>query len=93
MLYNLGIAYSTELGQFDEAIIRLKRAVQLDPGPRPRLGGIDGKYHRAAGSRFKLVEKAVEANPMTAIRAATWAASDRLKRIDEAVTPSPPSWN
>ena len=31
VLYNLGIAYS-ELGQYDEAIIRLKRAVQLDPG-------------------------------------------------------------
>lgn len=31
VLYNLGIAYS-ELGQFDEAIIRLKRAVQLSPG-------------------------------------------------------------
>jgi len=37
VLYNLGIAYS-ELGQFDEAVIRLKRAVQLDPGPRARVG-------------------------------------------------------
>jgi len=31
VLYNIGIVYS-ELGQFDDAIIRLKRAVQLDPG-------------------------------------------------------------
>ena len=38
VLYNLGIAYS-ELGQFDEAVIRLKRAVQLDPGPRACVGG------------------------------------------------------
>jgi len=30
VLYNLGISYS-ELGQYDEAVIRLKRAVQLDP--------------------------------------------------------------
>src|SRR5690606_17083139 len=30
VLYNLGIAYS-ELGQYDEAIIRLKKAVRLEP--------------------------------------------------------------
>jgi tetratricopeptide (TPR) repeat protein len=30
ILYNLGISYS-ELAQFDEAIIRLKRAVQVEP--------------------------------------------------------------
>ena len=45
VLYNLGIAYS-ELGQFDEAIIRLKRAVQLDPGHAHAWVGIGTAYHR-----------------------------------------------
>ena len=45
VLYNLGICYS-ELGQYDEAIIRLKRAVQIDPGHAHAWVGIGNAYHR-----------------------------------------------
>ena len=45
VLYNLGISYS-ELGQYDEAIIRLKRAVQLDPDHAHAWVGIGNAYYR-----------------------------------------------
>ena len=64
VLYNLGIAYS-ELGQYDEAIIRLKRAVQLDPGHAHAWVGIGNAYHRMRKPELALeaFEKAVEADP------------------------------
>jgi tetratricopeptide (TPR) repeat protein len=45
VLYNLVMSYS-ELGQFDEAIIRLQHAVQLDPGHAHAWVGIGNAYHR-----------------------------------------------
>jgi tetratricopeptide (TPR) repeat protein len=45
VLYNLGLCYS-ELGQYDEAIIRLKRAVLLDPKHAHSWIGIGNAYHR-----------------------------------------------
>ena len=45
VLYNLGIAYS-ELGQYDEAIIRLKRAVQIEPGHAHAWVGIGSQSER-----------------------------------------------
>lgn len=64
VLYNLGIAYS-ELGQYDEAIIRLKRAVQLDPGHAHALFGIGNAHHRMRKPEQALesFEKAVQADP------------------------------
>ncbi|MBK6789124.1 MAG: tetratricopeptide repeat protein [Betaproteobacteria bacterium] len=64
VLYNLGIAYS-ELCQYDEAIIRLKRAVQLEPGHAHAWVGIGTAYHRMRKPEQALEAfgKAVEANP------------------------------
>ena len=64
MLYNLGICYS-ELGQFDEAIIRLKRAVQLNPGHAHAWVGIGNAYHRMRkpDQALEAFEKAAEADP------------------------------
>jgi tetratricopeptide (TPR) repeat protein len=64
VLYNLGIAYS-ELGQFDEAIIRLKRAVQLDSGHAHAWVGIGNAYYRMhkPEQALQAFEKAVELNP------------------------------
>jgi len=64
VLYNLGIAYS-ELEQFDEAIIRLKRAVALNPKHAHAWTGIGVAYQRM-GKRAQALEpmqKAVEADP------------------------------
>ena len=55
VLYNLGISYS-ELHQFDEAIIRLKRAVQLRPGHAHAWVGIGVAYQR-----LRKPEQALEA--------------------------------
>ena len=44
-LYNLGIAYS-ELGQYEDAIMRLKKAVANDPSHSNAWGGIGFAYHR-----------------------------------------------
>ena len=64
VLYNLGICYS-ELGQYDEAIIRLKRAVQLDPRNAHAWVGIGNAYHRMRKPEQALeaFERAVAANP------------------------------
>ena len=64
VLYNLGIGYS-ELGQYDEAIIRLKRAVQIDPGHAHAWTGIGVAYQRL-GKREQALEpsrRAVDAAP------------------------------
>lgn len=64
MLYNLGIAYS-ELDQLDEAIIRLKRVVTLNPKHAHAWTGIGVAYERM-GKRAEALEpmqKAVEADP------------------------------
>jgi len=45
VLYNLGICYS-ELGHYDDAIIRLKRAVQRGPGHAHAWVGIGNAYYR-----------------------------------------------
>ena len=64
VLYNLGIAYS-ELGQYDEAIIRLKRAVQLAPGHAHAWVGIGNAYHRLRKPQpaLEAFEKALAADP------------------------------
>lgn len=64
VLYNLGIAYS-ELGQFDEAIIRLKRAVLLNPQHAHAWTGIGVAYQRMGKRELALepMQKAVEADP------------------------------
>lgn len=64
VLYNLGIAYS-ELGQFDEAIIRLKRAVHLDSKHAHAWTGIGVAYQRMGKNDLALepMRKAVEADP------------------------------
>lgn len=64
VLYNLGICYN-ELGQYDEAVIRLKRAVQLDPGHAHAWVGIGNAYYRMRKPEQALeaFEKAVELDP------------------------------
>lgn len=64
VLYNLGITYS-ELGQHDEAVIRLKKAVQLDPGYAHAWVGIGNAYYRMrkTAQALEAFRKAVEANP------------------------------
>lgn len=64
MLFNLGIAYS-ELGQYDEAIIRLKRAVRLNPKHAHAWTGIGVAYQRMGKPELALdpMQKAVEADP------------------------------
>ncbi|MCW5640973.1 MAG: tetratricopeptide repeat protein [Rhodoferax sp.] len=64
VLYNLGIAYS-ELRQFDESIIRLKRAVQLDPTHAHAWTGIGVAYQRMGKRELALepMRKAVNADP------------------------------
>lgn len=64
ILYNLGVAYS-EVEEFDEAIIRLKRAVSLAPLHAHAWTAIGVAYQRM-GEPNKAVEparKAVEADP------------------------------
>ncbi|KPF61695.1 hypothetical protein D621_00215 [beta proteobacterium AAP51] len=64
VLYNLGVAYS-ELGQHDEAIIRLKKCVQIDPTYAHAWVGIGNAYYRLRKKEQALdaFEKAVKANP------------------------------
>ena len=64
VLYNLGLCYS-ELGQFDEAIIRLKRAVQLDPENAHAWIGIGNAYYRLRKPEqaFEAFAAAVKLNP------------------------------
>ena len=54
VLYKLGISHG-ELGQFDEAIIRLKRAVQIDPSHGHAWTGIGVAYERM-GKRDQALE-------------------------------------
>lgn len=64
ILYNLGVAYS-EVEEFDEAIIRLKRAVRLAPSHAHAWTAIGVAYQRM-GEHEKAIEparKAVEADP------------------------------
>ena len=64
VLYNLGVAYS-EVGEFDEAIIRLKRAVKLDPLHAHAWTAIGVAYQRI-GKREQAIEPlemAVKADP------------------------------
>jgi len=87
VLYNLGIAYSG-LGQYDEAIIRLKRAVQLDPGYAHAWVGIGNAYHRMRKPQQALeaFEKAVQADPDDGYtRRNLGGMLIGFKRIDEAV--------
>ncbi len=87
VLYNLGIAYS-ELKQYDEAIIRLKRAVQLDPGHAHAWVGIGNAYHRMRKPEQALeaFEKAVEANPNDGYtRRNLGGMLIGFKRLDEAI--------
>lgn len=64
VLYNLGICYS-ELSQFDEAIIRLKRAVKIDPDYLHAWVGIGVAYHRLRKPEqaFEAYREAVRINP------------------------------
>jgi tetratricopeptide (TPR) repeat protein len=87
VLYNLGISYS-ELGQYDEAIIRLKRAVQLDLGYAHAWVGIGNAYHRMRKPELALeaFEKAVEVDPNDGYtRRNLGGMLIGFKRIDEAV--------
>ena len=88
VLYNLGVAYS-ELGQFDEAVIRLKRAVQLDPGHAHAWVGIGSAYHRMRKPEQALeaFQRAVEADPNDGYaRRNLGGLLISFKRIDEAVS-------
>ena len=64
VLYNLGICYN-ELGQYDEAVIRLKRAVQLDPQHAHAWVGIGNAYYRMRkhDQALQAYEKAVQLDP------------------------------
>jgi tetratricopeptide (TPR) repeat protein len=75
VLYNLGLVYS-ELGQFDEAIIRLKRAVQLDPGHAHAWVGIGTPTTGCASPTRRLRPSKARSRqiPMTATPVAIWAA-------------------
>lgn len=65
MLYNLGLCYS-ELGQLDEAIIRLKRAVQLAPDHAHAWIGIGTAYHRMRKPKeaFEAFTEAARIDPL-----------------------------
>ena len=87
VLYNLGIAYS-ELGQFDEAIIRLKRAVQLDPQHSHAWTGIGVAYQRMGKRELALepMQKAVKADPTDGYgRRNLGAMLMGLRRYDDAL--------
>ena len=87
VLYNLGIAYS-ELKQYDEAIIRLKRAVQIDPAHAHAWVGIGNAYHRMRKPEQALeaFEKAVQADPDDGYtRRNVGGMLIGFKRLDEAV--------
>lgn len=64
VLYNLGLTYS-ELGQFDEAIIRLKRAVGAAPKHAHAWTAIGVAYQRSGKPALALeaFKAAVDANP------------------------------
>ena len=64
VLYNLGLAYS-ELGQYDEAIIRLKRAVAAEPKHAHAWTAIGVAYQRSGKPDLALeaFKAAVDANP------------------------------
>jgi tetratricopeptide (TPR) repeat protein len=64
LLYNLGVAYS-ELGEYDQAIIRLKKVVQLQPAHAHAWTAIGVAYQRMGRRDLALepLKKAVEANP------------------------------
>jgi tetratricopeptide (TPR) repeat protein len=64
ILYNLGVAYS-ELEQYDEAIIRLKRVVKLDPKHAHSWTAIGVAYQRMGEHEKALapMQMAVEADP------------------------------
>ena len=64
VLYNLGICYS-ELGQFDEAVIRLKRAVQINPRHVHAWVGIGTAYHRMRKPEpaLEAFSRAIELDP------------------------------
>lgn len=88
VLYNLGISYS-ELSQFDEAIIRLKRAVQLDPGHAHAWVGIGNAYYRMdkRGQALEAFQKAVEIDPNDGYtRRNLGGILIGFKRVDEAIT-------
>jgi tetratricopeptide (TPR) repeat protein len=87
VLYNLGIAYS-ELGQFDEAIIRLKRAVLLDPQHAHAWTGIGVAYQRMGKRELALepMQRAVEADPTDGYaRRNLGAMLMGLRRYDDAL--------
>lgn len=64
VLYNLGLAYS-ELGEFDEAIIRLKRVVAAEPTHAHAWTAIGVAYQRSGKPALALdaFKAAVDANP------------------------------
>jgi tetratricopeptide (TPR) repeat protein len=75
VLYNLGVCYS-ELGQFDEAIIRLKRAVQLEPQYAHAWVGMGPLITGCARLRpsQRLSARRSRLTPAAPMRGATWAA-------------------
>jgi tetratricopeptide (TPR) repeat protein len=64
VLFNLGLAYS-ELAEYDQAIIRLKKAVQLKPAHAHAWTAIGVAYQRMGRRDMALepMRKAVEADP------------------------------
>lgn len=95
VLYNLGIAY-IELGQFDEAIIRFKRAVQIDPGHAHAWVGIGNAYHRMRKPVLALeaFEQAAKANPEDGYTQRNHGGMlIGFKRVDEALVQLRRPWN
>ena len=87
VLFNLGICYN-ELGQYDEAVIRLKRAVQLDPDYAHAWVGIGNAYYRMGKPELALnaFEKAVALDPNDGYtRRNLGGLLIGFKRIDEAL--------
>lgn len=92
-LYNLGIAHS-ELGHFDEAVIRLKRVVALDPTHAHAWTAIGVAYQRMGkvDQAIEPMRKAVACSPEDgyalrnygAILLQTGASSEALKHLRQA---------
>lgn len=87
VFYNLGISYS-ELGQFDEAIIRLKRAIALNPTHSNAHIGLGNAYFKIQKMDQALFffKKAVEINPNNGYAHRNFGAFlIKLNQLDDAI--------
>ena len=67
LFYNLGIAYS-EIGEFQDAVMRLKRCIDLDPDHANALIGLGYAYQRLGQSQLAAthLQRAIKIDPTNA---------------------------